>query len=1288
MTLSDLPQALVISDAGVQDANGIYKATGREYCDAPVYEHVERGQDLKITREPHKNPKTGAIKHGWLLGQGGRPLYGAPTESLAVPASGWKKHCICGHASLCLGVVAKATHGYMHAACKVNRQLAAVNAAITAAARSRRWQEGVDLARQILPSSLQPSLISLTASISSLEKGLLWNAACATLAGAWATGVQLDVVAFMASMAACEKARCWNWSFWLLPKMRSASLCPDAFLYNGAISACEKSAKWIGALRVLREVSEKLQSDLVSHTACVSACEKGGQWTKSVGLLWSMPHLGLQPNTISFNAGLSACEKSGLWRQVCGLLSAASRIDMALDVAFSGLLWSMSHSSMFWNVTPPLSPTQPEASAASPASAAATVMDASSSPASTVPGLSSPLLKRKRVADDTEGVVDPEAGRPGTAPLQCTQGFLDPEAGRPGLATLECTQGFSTPPRRERSAMEFSPEAPSGSSGELRRGLQSLLQEEQMATEDPYFEMDAAQEIPVESIGVQVGYSMAEVSEQVRCTFWLMYCISLLTFGQEEHESRQQTMTNVGLGFVARRLLSGIQASFDCFRATGKRPRLRHQCVRATTLCCKELKMPTEIELGIVHLLVYSTFCKVGKSSLDCADGPDQPHAVARLHRYKKSLPAGSLQYVPVLYVCPSGAHALHLETYVHGVMSVYHPESKVAAPSTENAADGKECYTRDSAQGLLEVLHRASRKTVAQLSAGKNALKTIKKRGSLENIPTKEDFNSSHFHLSSNPFHASALYSRCEQFGYEKDVVSSTAATNAFARGWRWERAVACFGQLPLQGIRTDRGLVNSCLNALDWGQQWLASMQTAQQWLGRMDAVSIGSLMSAGNKCQRWQISTNLYHSTKSMEVAADTVVLDAAISAQAVNRRWRGATALLSQARSAGLEAMLATGNALLASYSKASWPLVLQLLCLQKEMTLDVIAYNSALGSMVRWKQGLVLLRDMAASRSLDTSSYGLLVDLCIRGGQVAALFGGEEPIPTVQVHLNMDEVLFKSADDRKAEGEHALEKEDWQGAIRHFTDGIDTMKRANDCLSDGFKSRASLLLCRRGSAHMRMQEPKAALRDAVAAMDLERQEAEKPAHGDNLWFPMWRQVPRARHSLAVLGFWVLIAGHRYAPVQFTGLGRERCRLEATRLSAGPSIEKSNQQLQELGVNLKDLEESFSRSAGPGGQNVNKVETAVRLRHAPTGLEVKAQTHRTQLENRVSARRRLAELYKKTVLGVETKADRKAQKVRSNKARRARRRRKKAEAALAQGGADADCAEGNEGNESPT
>eukprot|EP00931_Biecheleriopsis_adriatica_P041398 TRINITY_DN23664_c0_g2_i1.p1 TRINITY_DN23664_c0_g2~~TRINITY_DN23664_c0_g2_i1.p1 ORF type:complete len:410 (+),score=95.13 TRINITY_DN23664_c0_g2_i1:71-1300(+) len=87
----DLPKAITISGAGTEDANGLYKATTKEYCDAPVYEHAEKGQDLKITREPHKNPKTGAIKHGWLLGQSSKPLYGAPTESLTVPSTGWKK---------------------------------------------------------------------------------------------------------------------------------------------------------------------------------------------------------------------------------------------------------------------------------------------------------------------------------------------------------------------------------------------------------------------------------------------------------------------------------------------------------------------------------------------------------------------------------------------------------------------------------------------------------------------------------------------------------------------------------------------------------------------------------------------------------------------------------------------------------------------------------------------------------------------------------------------------------------------------------------------------------------------------------------------------------------------------------------------------------------------------------------------------------------------------------------------------------------------------------------------
>ena len=54
---------------------------------------------------------------------------------------------------------------------------------------------------------------------------------------------------------------------------------------------------------------------------------------------------------------------------------------------------------------------------------------------------------------------------------------------------------------------------------------------------------------------------------------------------------------------------------------------------------------------------------------------------------------------------------------------------------------------------------------------------------------------------------------------------------------------------------------------------------------------------------------------------------------------------------------------------------------------------------------------------------------------------------------------------------------------------------------------------------------------------------------------------------------------------------------------------------------------DLEESFARSAGPGGQNVNKVSTAVTLRHRPSGLSVTVQDSRSQAMNRKLARERL-------------------------------------------------------------
>ena len=96
---------------------------------------------------------------------------------------------------------------------------------------------------------------------------------------------------------------------------------------------------------------------------------------------------------------------------------------------------------------------------------------------------------------------------------------------------------------------------------------------------------------------------------------------------------------------------------------------------------------------------------------------------------------------------------------------------------------------------------------------------------------------------------------------------------------------------------------------------------------------------------------------------------------------------------------------------------------------------------------------------------------------------------------------------------------------------------------------------------------------------------------------------------------------------------------------------------------LGLREEELEESFVRSGGPGGQNVNKVSSCVVLRHRPSGVEVKVQRERSQALNRFLARRLLVEKLETQRLGRLSEERRRIEKIRRQKRRRSRRAKEK-------------------------
>src|SRR5277367_6595527 len=97
----------------------------------------------------------------------------------------------------------------------------------------------------------------------------------------------------------------------------------------------------------------------------------------------------------------------------------------------------------------------------------------------------------------------------------------------------------------------------------------------------------------------------------------------------------------------------------------------------------------------------------------------------------------------------------------------------------------------------------------------------------------------------------------------------------------------------------------------------------------------------------------------------------------------------------------------------------------------------------------------------------------------------------------------------------------------------------------------------------------------------------------------------------------------------------------------------------QRMAALGVREADIEESFVRSGGHGGQNVNKTATCVMLLHRPTRLQVKCQTTRHQGLNRFIARRLLLDKIEKLQTGQVATEQARIEKIRRQKRKRSRR-----------------------------
>lgn len=106
-----------------------------------------------------------------------------------------------------------------------------------------------------------------------------------------------------------------------------------------------------------------------------------------------------------------------------------------------------------------------------------------------------------------------------------------------------------------------------------------------------------------------------------------------------------------------------------------------------------------------------------------------------------------------------------------------------------------------------------------------------------------------------------------------------------------------------------------------------------------------------------------------------------------------------------------------------------------------------------------------------------------------------------------------------------------------------------------------------------------------------------------------------------------------------------------------------IEALEQAMKRLGIKPADLTESFVRSGGAGGQNVNKVATCAVLKHLPSGLVIKCQKDRSQGMNRYVARKILVARLDAQIHGRESEEAKRIAKIKRQKRKRSKRAKDK-------------------------